>query len=153
MAEHLDLWPMFERVIAPLLGEEDDPTLWPVALDTIYSDAEALARLVTGSYRVLTQIGRCSHWMAPNKARWTADGSFAWPSGYGGIGFRFTGLPEFDWFRQWACFQGHKAGWSQMAEYRPGTWSFVWLFPHGRVDTDKRQPIPFGSPAHRPFLG
>jgi len=104
MAEHLEFWPVFEPVIAPLLGEEDDPTLWPVVLDIIYADAQALARLVAGPHRVLTQIGRCSHWLAPNKARWTADGSFAWPSGYHGTGFRVTGLPEFDWFGQWAWF-------------------------------------------------
>jgi hypothetical protein len=102
MAEHVERWPVFEPVITPLLGEDDDSTLWPVVLETVYADAETLARLVAGSQRVLTQIGRCSHWMAPNKARWTADGSFAWPSGYGAIGFSLTGLPEFDWFGQWA---------------------------------------------------
>ena len=109
MAEHLELWPVFEPVIAPLLGEEDDPTLWSVVLETIYADAQALARLVTGPHRVLTQIGRCSHWLAPNKARWTADGSFAWPSGYGAIGFSFTGLPEFDWYGQWAWCPGSRS--------------------------------------------
>ena len=35
MAEHLEFWPVFEPVIAPLLGEEDDPTLWPVVLDAV----------------------------------------------------------------------------------------------------------------------
>ena len=109
MAEHVEFWPVFEPVIAPLLGEEDDSTLWPVVLDTIYADAEALARLVAGPHRVLTQIGRCSHWMAPNKARWTADGSFAWPSGYGATGFSFTGLPELDWFGRWAWCPGSRS--------------------------------------------
>jgi hypothetical protein len=71
-------------------------------LDIIYADDQALARLVAGPHRVHTQIGRCSHWLAPNKARWTADGSFAWPSGYYSTGLRFTGLSEFDWFGQWA---------------------------------------------------
>ncbi len=109
MAEHLERWPLFEPVIAPLLGEGDDPTLWPVVLDAIYPDAEALARLVAGPHRVLTQIGRCSHWMAPNQARWTADGSFAWPSGYGATGFSLTGLPELDWFGQWAWCPGSQS--------------------------------------------
>jgi hypothetical protein len=30
-----------------------------------------------------------------------ADGGFAWPSGYGRVGFSFTGLPEYDWFCRW----------------------------------------------------
>jgi hypothetical protein len=33
MAEHFKIWPVFEPVIAPLLGEEDDARLWPVVLD------------------------------------------------------------------------------------------------------------------------
>ena len=101
MAEHLELWPVFEPVIGPMLGEEDDPTLWPVVLDIVFADAQALAQHVTRPHRVLTLIGRCSHWLAPNKARWTADGSFAWPTGYRGAAC-LTGLPEFDWFGQWA---------------------------------------------------
>ena len=123
MAEHLELWPVFEPVIAPLLGEEDDPTLWPLLIDTIYADAETLARLVAGPHRVLTQIGRCAHWMAPHKARWTADGSFAWPSGYGASGFSFTGLPEFDWSAQWAWCPGSQS-WI-VADGRPSSQDLV----------------------------
>jgi hypothetical protein len=101
MAEFIAYWPRFEPLIAPLLGKEDDAALWAVALDIIYADAQVLA-LRSWPRIVLTQIGRCSHWLRPHGCRWTADGGFAWPSGYGGSGFSITGLPEFDWFRQWA---------------------------------------------------
>jgi hypothetical protein len=94
-------WPLVEPIIAPLLGDDDDAALWPLALDTIYADAQALIRLASGSQRVLTQIGRCSHWMAPNQCRWTANGGFAWPSGYGAATFCLACLPEFDWLGSW----------------------------------------------------
>jgi hypothetical protein len=100
MKERPEFWQVVESIIAPMLGEEDDPALWPLVLDIIFADAQILARLVSGHHRVLTQIGRCSHWRAPSQCRWTADGSFAWPSGYQGTGW-FTGQPEFDWFGQW----------------------------------------------------
>jgi hypothetical protein len=102
MKEPPEFWPVVASVIAPMLGEEDDSALWPLVLDTTYADAQVLARLASGHHRVLTQIGRCSHWLAPNQCRWTAEGSFAWPSGYGAAGFSLTGLPDFDWFGQWA---------------------------------------------------
>ncbi len=38
-----------------------------------------------------------------------------------------------------------------MADHRPGTWSFVWLFPRGHVDIAKQQSIPFGGRAPHPF--
>jgi hypothetical protein len=48
---------------------------------------------------VLVQVGRCSHWLRPHQTRWTADGGFAWPTGYGNGtgGFSKDALPEFDW--------------------------------------------------------
>jgi hypothetical protein len=96
-----NLWPVFEPAIAPLLGTEDDAELWAAVVNTVYSDAQALCRAVTSRGRVITQFGRCSHWLRPHQTRWTADGGFAWPAGYDGPRFSRSGLPEFDWFAQW----------------------------------------------------
>jgi len=100
-------WKSFEPHIARLLAKDDDDALWAVAVDTIYADAMTLVRAAPDSKRICTLLGRCSHWLAPHKARWTPGGGFAWPSGYGRVGFSFTGLPEFDWFCRldW-CRQG-----------------------------------------------
>jgi hypothetical protein len=96
-----NLWAMFEPAITPLLGDEDDPCLWAAVVNAVYPDAQALCRTVTGRGRVVTRLGRCSHWLRPHQTRWTADGGLAWPTGYDGPRFSRTGLPEFDWFAQW----------------------------------------------------
>ncbi|HEY3246279.1 MAG TPA: hypothetical protein VGM03_23290 [Phycisphaerae bacterium] len=72
------------------LEAEDDPELWRVVLDSVLSDSRATAGM-------MVEVGRCSHWLRPHQTRWTADGGFAWPVGYGGVGFSRTGLPLFDW--------------------------------------------------------
>lgn len=74
------------------LGEEDDPELWAVALREILSDLDAQ----TG---MMVEVGRCSHWVRPHQKRWTADGGFAWPEGYGRSGswVGIRSLPQFDW--------------------------------------------------------
>src|SRR6185437_15741505 len=74
------------------LRNGDDFELWRVALEQILSELP----LRTGS---LVQIGRCSHWLRPHQTRWTADGGFAWPTGYGSGtgGFCPEALPQFDW--------------------------------------------------------
>lgn len=97
-----DLWPMFESAVTPLLGADDDPALWAAVVNAVYPDAQALCRLGTGHGRIATRLGRCSHWLRPHQTRWTADGGFAWPTGYVGRRFSREGLPEFDWFAQWA---------------------------------------------------
>ncbi len=93
-------WPAFEPAARPWLGAEDDPALWSVVVNTVFHDAELLCGSV-GPGRVLTQLGRCSHWLRPHQTRWTADGGFAWPTGYAGSQHSRSGLPEFDWFAQW----------------------------------------------------
>jgi hypothetical protein len=70
------------------LTEDDDPVLWRVAAETILSDIAAEAGM-------LVEVGRCSRWLRPHQSRWTADGGFALPMGYGG-GSGFA-LPELDW--------------------------------------------------------
>src|SRR5271157_4473043 len=75
-----------------LLDEDDDPELWQVALDLILTEVER-------EPHVLVEVGRCSHWLRPNQARWTAGGGFAWPTGYGSGsgGYSYPALPQFDW--------------------------------------------------------
>jgi hypothetical protein len=74
-----------------LLDEDDDPELWQVALDDILTEVEK-------EPHVLVEVGRCSHWLRPHQARWTAGGGFAWPTGYGsGNGsYSHSALPQFD---------------------------------------------------------
>jgi hypothetical protein len=75
-----------------LLDEDDDPELWQVALDNILAEFEI-------EPNGLVEAGRCSHRLAPNQARWTAGGGFAWPTGYGSGngGHSYSALPQFDW--------------------------------------------------------
>jgi hypothetical protein len=80
------------------LQHDDDRSLWAAVLRVVYSDARMLiADTGKGSRRIATEIGCCSHWLRPHQTRWTADGGFAWPSGYGGSGSSRFGLPELDW--------------------------------------------------------
>lgn len=79
------------------LTQDDDPQLWAAVVETVYSDAEYLCSLNSTSATISTTIGCCSHWLRPHQTRWTADGGFAWPTGYGGREFSRTGLPLHDW--------------------------------------------------------
>ena len=128
MAEHLELWPVFEPVIAPLLGEEDDPTLWPVVLDIIYADAQALARLVAGPTACSRRsVGALTGWLRikPDGLRTAASpGRRVIRAPTGSRAFRnSTGSDS------GRGVHGHRTGWSPMTDHHPGTWCFVWLFP------------------------
>jgi hypothetical protein len=74
------------------LDQDDDPELWQVALNHILTEFEE-------EPSVLVEVGRCSHWLRPHQARWTAGGGFAWPTGYGSGtgGYSISALPQFDW--------------------------------------------------------
>lgn len=71
---------------------EDDPALWRAVLGHVLSGFCP----PPGS---LFTVGCCSHWLRPHQTRWTADGGFAAPIGYGSGtgGFCFDALPQFDW--------------------------------------------------------
>jgi hypothetical protein len=96
-------WPSFAPDILPHLGVGDDRVFWEAAIDVIFRDADFLCRRQDRRDVIVAQVGACSHWLRPHQTRWTADGGFAWPIGYGGTGFSRLGLPEFDWFikRRW----------------------------------------------------
>jgi len=74
------------------LSAEDDPALWEQVLKVLAEDASLL-----DASQLYAEVGVCSHWLRPHQTRWTAAGGFAWPSGYGGVGFSRTGLSLFDW--------------------------------------------------------
>jgi len=78
------------QVLLGHLDDEDDPALWQAAVDHILAEFEEKPNSVI-------EIGRCSHWLRPHQTRWTADGGFAWPTGYGGTTQSRNGLPLFDW--------------------------------------------------------
>jgi hypothetical protein len=83
--------PMNDAVIEHL-NDQDDPDMWRIALDTILSDLVAEPGMVV-------EVGACSHWLRPHQSRWSADGGFALPTGYGSGkgGYSMEALPQFDW--------------------------------------------------------
>ena len=93
----MNAWTQFEPDISRYLSEEDDPALWEAAVNLIFHEASFLSRCASNTSTVSATIGCCSHWLRPHQTRWTADGGFAWPSGYGGHGYSRTGQPEHDW--------------------------------------------------------
>jgi hypothetical protein len=98
-------WPSFAPDILPHPGLEDDQSFWEVAINSIFRDADFLCCRTYSRNIIVARIGACSHWLRPHQTRWTADGGFAWPSGYGGAGFSRLGFLEFNWFitRKWNC--------------------------------------------------
>ena len=90
-------WSIIGPSMSSQFGDDDDPELWRAVVSKVYFDAELLANDLPRSATLVTECGRCSHWLRPHQTRWTADGGFAWPTGYGGRGYSRVGLPEFDW--------------------------------------------------------
>jgi hypothetical protein len=111
-------WTCFATTIREHLAVDDDPCLWEAAIDEILTDAEFLCRGGNIARVVLAELGRCSHWLRPHQTRWTADGGFAWPTGYGGVGFSRSGLPEFDWSCAWR-WDAETGRWALAERHRP----------------------------------
>ena len=88
----------FESIIRPHLTGEDDPNFWSTAFETLTHDFESLHPSNSSKHEIFIQIGACSHWLRPHRARWTVAGGFAAPVGYQGNSRFGYGLPEFDWF-------------------------------------------------------
>jgi len=98
------IWTAIEATLAAQLDGDDDQALWEAVLQEVFKDAEALAQCETSNERILAEVGRCSHWLRPHQTRWVDGGGFAWPVGYGGIGYSRSGMPQFDWatFAYWS---------------------------------------------------
>jgi hypothetical protein len=89
----------FANTIAVRIGREDDPEFWSTVFGTLLRDFELQHFNQAKKKEIFLQIGSCSHWLRPHQTQLTADGGFAFPSGYlGGSGFSVNGLPEFDWY-------------------------------------------------------
>src|SRR6185437_9765561 len=97
--------PIHERLTA-----DDDGALWATVLDAAADDA--MTALQRGrSEPLYAVVGLCSHWIRPHQSRWTADGGFALPLGYGdGSGLLLGGLPQFDWSVN-LCFNFERRLW------------------------------------------
>lgn len=91
----------FEPRIIGSLGQSDDINLWLVADGQIIADAEFLCRVASSTQTVYAEIGCCSNWLRPHQTRWSDEGGFAWPTGYGGSASSRTGLPGYDWSLRW----------------------------------------------------
>ena len=89
--------------IEPYLTDTDDPALWQAVLKIACNDISTEISKSQSKRDVFLVVGPCSSWLRPHQTRWRVDDlEFAWPSGYGGVGYSRTGLPELDWC---CCFQ------------------------------------------------
>jgi hypothetical protein len=86
-----------QELILSRTNSHDDADFWRTALATLLHDAQADIAEAPSKADVYAQIGACSHWLRPHQTRWTADGGFAYPTGYGASGYSRIGLPQFDW--------------------------------------------------------
>jgi hypothetical protein len=74
------------------LTADDDPACWQVVLETVLADVDKQPG-------ILVEVGCCSHWLRPHGSRWSADGGFALPEGYGSGsgGWGSVAPPQLDW--------------------------------------------------------
>lgn len=113
-------WEDFNWLLTEM-DAEDDPKFWEAAINHIFTDIETDCQKAKKG--VFAEVGRSSQWMRPHQTRWTADGGFAWPAGYGEASlntkyqsssystrrgnpnatqsYSKMGLPAFDWFDRW----------------------------------------------------
>lgn len=90
------------------LDDDDDVDLWDLATSTILNDAASLHG--QSHEKVFAQVGCCRHWMRPHQSRWTADGGFAFPSGYDKTttGYSYSAMPDLEWS---VCFRWTGVAW------------------------------------------
>jgi hypothetical protein len=94
------------------LGPDDDGALWLAVLDAATDDVIGVLRQEKCG-PLYAVVGQCSHWLRPHQTRWTADGGFAFPFGYGEGSW--GGLPEFDWSVS-LCFDFEHRLWRMLDE-------------------------------------
>ena len=100
--------------IKSYLTDTDDPALWQGVLRIACNDVSTEVAESQTQRDVFLVVGPCSSWLRPHQTRWrVGDLEFAWPSGYGGVGFSRTGLPALDWC---CCFQYSGTGAYTMVE-------------------------------------
>ena len=90
-------WNNIKSELAEHFEAEDCMELWEKSISEIFHDLSFLCTPASKTCYINVRVGRCSHWLRPHQTRWTADGGFAWPSGYMGSSYSRTGSPGFDW--------------------------------------------------------
>lgn len=84
--------------LLPHLGPDDDQALWIQALADVYADSRREVEAWTGKDVLRLAVGACSHWLRPHQTRWSTNGGFAWPAGYGdALGGSRGAPPQHDW--------------------------------------------------------
>jgi hypothetical protein len=93
-------WPQFAKDVEPCLDSKDDCALWESIVNTILNEWADETSAYSGKDCVITEIGRCSHWIRPH---WKTSSGTSWPYGYTNVGqgVSFASQPEFDWSLQW----------------------------------------------------
>ncbi len=129
---------------------EHDAAFWKIALDTIAYDAAHEIGDYVGR-TIVMEAGACSHWLRPHQTRWTANGGFAWPSGYGGRRWSRTGLPQLDWFFTFEWSSTGKTWFLRESSWEPPKRHFccVQHCHRARHGTVRRWFTRFGRPARR----
>ncbi len=107
-ADALEFVAELEARVKPFT-EDDDLEFWRVCLSILMRDAEYAIGDHAGGREFYIHVGACSHWRRPHQTRWTADGGFAWPSGYNGTRWSRTGLPQRYWIRFLHCQREEKS--------------------------------------------
>ncbi len=80
------------------ITENDDPIFWSEVIQRVLNACVGPRHLWAKKVpTIFAVVGACSNWLRPHQTRWTADGGFAWPAGYGGGGWSRQSLPQFDW--------------------------------------------------------
>lgn len=75
---------------------EHDPAFILTAFDTIVHDCESIHMAHCPQQELYLKFGFCWNWLRPHQTRWTADGGFAWPAGYGDKRYSHMELPPLD---------------------------------------------------------
>ena len=152
MNNEIQFWSQHANSIVPLLTDGDDVDLWKTSLDLIFKEASFLAQHATESTQITGLIGCCSHWLRPHQTRWTENGGFAWPSGYGGRRYSRTGLPVHDWSTELYWTDKHNTWIPESLQSAPSKHYVVRVTVPARTTRHNQAAIPVSWPNGTPLL-
>jgi len=145
-------WSQHANSVTPLLTKGDDFDLWESSLDLIFKEASFLAQHATRTTQITGILGCCSRWRRPHQTRWTANGGFAWPSGYRGTRYSLTGLPEHDWSTQFYWDTKHQSWLTEKPQSAASKQYFVRITVPARTARHNQAAIPVSWPNGTPML-